>query len=81
MSKLKWAASDLEVAFTKSMLTAAEAMANDYMEPVVVLLRNNQPRYLLASRVSQPVLDSQCVEVVNPRAADKYFCPLCGKTT
>ena len=57
MSKLKWAASDLEVAFTKSMLTAAEAMANDYMEPVVVLLRNNQPRYLLASRVSQPVLD------------------------
>jgi hypothetical protein len=81
MDEMEWAASDLEVAFTKSVLNAAEAKANDYGEPVAVLISDNQPRFSLVSRVSEPVLASECVEVVHPRWSAKHFCATCGRTS
>lgn len=81
MSDLRWATSELEVAFTTSVLTAAEGRANDYGEPVAVLIRDNKPRYELVSRVSETVLSSECVEVVHPRWSARYFCATCGRMT
>lgn len=81
MSDLHWAASDLEVAFTTSVLTAAEGKANDYGEPVAVLLRDNKPQYELVSRLPETMLSSECVEVVHPRWSAKHFCATCGRMT
>ena len=77
----KWAASDLEVAHTTSLLVAAEAKAADYSEPVAIYIVNGRAYIVLVSQVPANLLTAKPIEVVHPKWSARYFCETCGRHT